>query len=103
MRSLFAAFLIPQLVALPVTQGFGQATQQEARVTQTGEPTVLLSAPVVDSNTVLLLAPGTVEVLPAADSLQVREPPTPKSKTQKIVTVVVAAIVAARAYGKATE
>jgi hypothetical protein len=89
MRSLVAAFLIPQLVALPVTQVLGQATQQEPQVTQTDEPRVLLSAPVVDSNTVLLLASGSVEVLAVTDSLSVVErTPTAISNGGTVLTVV---------------
>jgi hypothetical protein len=48
MRAAVAAFLIPMLVALPVTQVLAQATQQEPQVTS--EPMGLLSTPVVDSN-----------------------------------------------------
>jgi hypothetical protein len=96
MRGLVAAFLIPLLVALPVTQVLGQATQQEPQVTQTDKPTVLLSAPVVDSNTVLLLAPGSVEFSPATDSLPLLESTAtaiPKgAKTTLIVLGVILAV-----------
>jgi hypothetical protein len=92
MRSLVAAVLIPLLVALPVTQVLAQATQQEPQVTS--ESMGLLSTPVVDSSTVLLLAPGSMEFSPATDSLQVLEPPTSTglSKTQKIALVALAII-----------
>jgi hypothetical protein len=80
--------LIPQLLALPVTQVLAQA-QQEPQVTRTDESTVLLSAPVVDSNTVLLLAPASVEVLAVTDSLSVVErTPTAISNGGTVLTVV---------------
>ena len=94
MRSLVAAFLIPLFVALPVTQVLAQATQEEPQVTQTSEATVLLSTPVVDSNTVLLLAPGSVEFSPATDSLPLLDPTAAAISTGgKIALVVVGILV----------
>ena len=83
------------LAATPVTQVLAQTTQQESQVTQTSESMVHLSTPVVDSNTVLLLAPGSVEFSPAADSLPLLDPPTATaiSTGGKIALVVVGILV----------
>jgi hypothetical protein len=90
MRAIVAAFLAPFLIALPVTQVLAQATQQEPYVTQTSEPGVLLSGPVVDSNNVLLLAPASVEFLPATDSLPgLRSAPMSTAAEVGIVVAVV--------------
>jgi hypothetical protein len=87
MRSLVAAFLIPLLVALPVTQVLPQA-QQDPQVTS--ESMGLLSTPVVDSNTVLLLAPGSVESSPATDSLPpLSAAPLPTGARVGIIIVIV--------------
>lgn len=94
MRSLVAAFLIPVLVALPLTQVLAQATQQEPQVTQTRESMVLLGAPVVDSNTVLLLVPASVGFSTVTDPLPVLEPSsTAIPKGGKIALIVVGALV----------
>jgi hypothetical protein len=87
MRSLVAAFLIPLFVALPVTQVLAQA-QQEPQVTS--ESMGLLSTPVVDSNTVLLLAPGSMEFSPATDSLPALS--AAQRSTGEEVAIVVAVI-----------
>jgi hypothetical protein len=89
MRSLVAAFWIPLLVALPVTQVAAQA-QQERQVTS--ESMGLLSTPEVDSNTVLLLAPGSMEFSPATDSLPALSA-APRS-TGAEVAIVIAVMVA---------
>lgn len=99
MRSLVAAFLIPLLATLPVTQVLAQATQGDPQVPQTSDVMVLLRVPAVDSNTVVLLAPGNVTFLPATDSLQVLEPPTRTgiSEGEKIALVALAIIAVAAA------
>jgi hypothetical protein len=76
MRSLVAAFLIPQLVALPVTQVLAQA-QQEPQVTQTEDSRVTIPAPTSAARTSQqprFLAVPTVEPNSPAALLLAAEP-----------------------------